>query len=171
MLPTRTPRQLAVRSSPTRLPEAGERLVLVSNRLPLTATIRSGKVGIRVSGGGLATALRDVSKRSEVVWIGWSGLTEGATPEVQRLLHARLRDHGAIAVGLTPEEAQGFYQKYANGVLWPTLHGERCPLPEDRRGWSLFKRVNERFADTVACMVRLPNFGRRSRWNRLTKVP
>ena len=154
MAPTSTPKQLAAITSPTRSPGAGERLLLVSNRLPLTATIRGDSVDLRVSGGGLATALRDVCGRSEVVWIGWSGLSDGAIPEMQRRVEERLRDHGAIAIGLSLEEAKGFYQQYANGVLWPTLHGEPCPVPEDRRGWALFRTVNERFADTVASSLR-----------------
>jgi trehalose 6-phosphate synthase/phosphatase len=59
-----------------------------------------------------------------------------------------------VGVPLAATEVAGFYQRYANGVLWPALHDERQhPLPEPA-DWAMYQTVNERFADTVAAHMR-----------------
>ena len=59
------------------------KLVIVSNRLPVTVSVRGGSVEIREAVGGLATAIKSFLAATEsgktlgfdeVVWVGWSGL-------------------------------------------------------------------------------------------------
>ncbi|HKG95006.1 MAG TPA: trehalose-6-phosphate synthase, partial [Gemmatimonadaceae bacterium] len=117
-----------------------------------------GGMELRRSAGGLATGLRSVHGQSGGLWIGWSGLTteaEGeARPEARRGIAERLRAEGAVAVALSEAEADGYYHRFSNGVLWPTLHDLPTPRPADRDGWALYRAVNERFADAVAGQLR-----------------
>ena len=133
------------------------RVLIVSNRLPLTASVGDdGGVELRRSGGGLATGLRSVHEQSGGVWIGWSGMALGRHMghDVRRDIADRLRAEGAVAVDLTDDEAAGYYNRFSNGVLWPTLHDMPLPRPADRDGWALYRAVNERFADAIARQLR-----------------
>ena len=46
------------------------RLILVSNRLPLSITKRKGKLNFKPSVGGLATGLSSLYKRKNGLWVG-----------------------------------------------------------------------------------------------------
>lgn len=60
--------------------DAERRLVIASNRLPITAEIVDGDVVLTEASGGLATGLRSWHERSAGVWIGWPGLTSRLSP-------------------------------------------------------------------------------------------
>ena len=125
------------------------RLFIVSNRLPYTAVVDGGDVRLTRSSGGLASALREVHERCDATWVGWSGCTRGTSTERHRVVEL-LADHRAIGVEMSAAEVEGYYRRYANGVLWPTLHDMEVVASEDRRGWALYRAMNERFADTIA---------------------
>ena len=133
---------------------APARLLIVSNRLPMTMRVQQGAVRVQRSSGGLATGLRGVHADTGGLWIGWPGLsTEQAGtlwPEMQRHLAAA----GAAGVPLSRQELDGFYSRYSNGALWPVLHDRLDhPAPDDE-AWSLYRAVNERYADAVVERLR-----------------
>jgi trehalose 6-phosphate synthase/phosphatase len=130
------------------------RTLIVSNRLPVTARMVGGEVCLQPSDGGLATGLRSVHEHHEGLWIGWSGLTDGASLSAHRAIACRLREVGALSVPLSEEEVAGYYRGYSNGALWPVLHNcLRQPLVAGR-DWELYRAVNERYADLVAQHLR-----------------
>ena len=51
------------------------RLLIVSNRLPMTMRVQQGAVRVQRSSGGLATGLRGVHEDTGGIWIGWPGLS------------------------------------------------------------------------------------------------
>lgn len=56
-------------------PESSSRLLLVSNRLPITIRrSESGKYEFSMSSGGLVTGLSGLSKTTTFQWYGWPGL-------------------------------------------------------------------------------------------------
>jgi trehalose 6-phosphate synthase/phosphatase len=126
------------------------RVVIVSNRLPVTAQIERGEVRLQRSNGGLASGLRFVHERSRGLWIGWSGLIHGALPGAHRAVTHRLRDAGALPVRVSEEEAAGYYRGYSNGALWPVLHDRLRRPVATPRDWDLYRTVNERYAEVVA---------------------
>jgi trehalose 6-phosphate synthase/phosphatase len=133
---------------------ASGRLLIVSNRLPMTMRVHDGTVRVQRSSGGLATGLRGVHEDSGGIWIGWPGLsTEQAGelwPEMQRTLNAA----GAAGIPLSRHELDGFYSRYSNGALWPVLHARvDHPAPDDD-AWVLYRAVNERYADAVTERLR-----------------
>jgi trehalose 6-phosphate synthase/phosphatase len=141
-------------STSRREPTAPGRLLIVSNRLPMTMRVHQGTVDVQRSSGGLATGLRGVHEDTGGIWIGWPGLsTEQAGelwPEMQRRLHAA----GAAGVPLSRRELDGFYSRYSNGALWPVLHDRvDHPSPDDD-AWALYRAVNERYADAVTERLR-----------------
>jgi trehalose 6-phosphate synthase/phosphatase len=126
------------------------RLLIVSNRLPMTVTTRDGKVDITPSSGGLATGLRGPHERSEGLWIGWPGDTSAVPEDERPLLDARLAKARTIPVHLTSDEVSRYYNSFSNGVLWPLFHYRLDRIPDDARDWDVYRAVNEKFAAVVA---------------------
>jgi trehalose 6-phosphate synthase/phosphatase len=129
------------------------RLLIVSNRLPVTVKVERGDLRVAPSPGGLATGLKGPHERSEGLWIGWPGDVgpdRGHHAELER----RLEPLRYIPVYLTPDEVQRYYEGFSNGVLWPLFHYRLEPIPIDARDWEAYRAVNERFADVVAANAR-----------------
>jgi trehalose 6-phosphate synthase/phosphatase len=126
------------------------RLLIVSNRLPLTIRIREGALQLVPSAGGLATGLRGWHEQSQGLWIGWPGelsrLTAAQRAEVSRLLG----EGRIVPVPLTAEQVKAYYEGFANGVIWPLFHYMLDRIPLDSRGWTSYREVNQQFADLVA---------------------
>ena len=129
---------------------AGGRLLIVSNRLPITVQNRSGGVRVTQSVGGLATGLRGPHERLGGYWIGWPGALEALSNEDVFELRRQLHEMRAIAVTIQPEEAKVFYEDISNAILWPLMHDRIDRMPLVLSGWDTYEKVNERFADVVA---------------------
>ncbi len=126
------------------------RLLLVSNRLPVT--VKADKDGISVvrSAGGLATGLRGPHERSGGVWIGWPGDVSRLTPPQRASVEAQLAELRCVPLHLTAAEVSRYYEGYSNRVLWPLCHYLIERIHRQDRDWEAYRRVNERFADLVA---------------------
>jgi trehalose 6-phosphate synthase/phosphatase len=131
--------------------ERGGRIVVVSNRLPLT--LRWGDQGWRAeaSSGGLVTAMRPVLHRTGGLWIGWPGESGTAHPDSgKRDLLARWEREKALAsVDISADLAQRFYFGYANQTLWPLFHEFPSRLRFDPEGWEAYMEANRHFRDAV----------------------
>ena len=80
------------------------KLLIVSNRLPVTLAADDLEPRLVPSTGGLATGLREPHRRSGGVWIGWPGrVAPEDAPERASVLHA-LRAGGMAPVWLTANE-------------------------------------------------------------------
>ncbi|MCP5111969.1 MAG: trehalose-6-phosphate synthase, partial [bacterium] len=53
--------------------ESRERLVVVSNRLPVTLQQNGDEWRVKASSGGLVTAMDPILRRTDGIWIGWPG--------------------------------------------------------------------------------------------------
>lgn len=131
-------------------PNMERRLLIVSNRLPVTVTVQDGRPVVCQSVGGLATGLRGPHEQSGGLWIGWPGSTDGLTPESQRKLDADLQAMRAVPIALDAREVALFYEQISNAVLWPICHDRIDRLPLHVDGWDVYEAVNARFADAVA---------------------
>ena len=61
------------------------RIVIISNRLPVTISEKNGEVILKPSSGGLATGMNSLSKSNEVIWVGWPGI-QGHNPPQKKLI-------------------------------------------------------------------------------------
>lgn len=126
------------------------RLVIVSNRLPVTARIENHDLVVEPSSGGLATGLVGPHERCDGLWIGWPGDLRRLSNQQAHTLKARLGELRAVAVPLSRREVKSFYEDAANGILWPIFHDLLHQLPSELRGWDTFRSVNEKFARAAA---------------------
>jgi trehalose 6-phosphate synthase/phosphatase len=126
------------------------RTLLVSNRLPVTASMVDGELKVERSVGGLATALSGTKRSASSLWIGWPGPVSDIPRPARAKLDSRLADIGCVPVPLKPREVHEYYEEVSNGVLWPLLHYQVDRIPLEPRHWSTYVAVNGRFADVVA---------------------
>lgn len=138
-------------ASATRAP----RLIVVSNRLPVTVTKDDNGVWkFRVSSGGLVSALAGVKNKVPFVWVGWTG-TEVAASD-QNELRARLMEENCYPVFLSEYDANLYYNGFCNDVLWPLFHYVPLPIVSgdgerkfDFKYWDAYSKANHRFAEAV----------------------
>ena len=126
-----------------------QRLLIVSNRLPVTVRSEKGQPHVRRSVGGLATGLRGPHERSGGLWIGWPGSLARYDEAVRADIERQLLELRTVPVLLNEHEETVFYGHISNAVLWPLCHDriDRMPLRVD--GWDVYESVNARFADVV----------------------
>ena len=129
------------------------RLLVVSNRLPLTLRRSGDEWRSETSAGGLATALEPVLRRTHGLWIGWPGDGDPAAPGRREAL-ARWEARGYRTVDIPARVAQRFYQGYANRTLWPLFHQFPSRLEFDASGWEAYVEANRRFHDAVLKWLR-----------------
>jgi alpha,alpha-trehalose-phosphate synthase [UDP-forming] len=120
-------------------------LVIAANRLPVRYDASGGRWVL--SPGGLTRALIPASAHRPATWIGWPGV---AGPIDTPRSIAELGDSvSLVGVRLDTDEIEAFYDGFANRTLWPLLH-DGLAMPElDDDWWATYRRVNERFADTL----------------------
>lgn len=90
------------------------RLLLVSNRLPITIKrSEEGKFEFSMSSGGLVSGLSGLSKSTTFQWYGWPGL-EVPQDEVPTL-ESQLRDeYNAVPIMLDDELADRHYNGFSS---------------------------------------------------------
>ncbi|KAL3508805.1 hypothetical protein ACH5RR_028206 [Cinchona calisaya] len=132
-----------------------QRLLVVANRLPVSA-VRRGEESwsLEMSAGGLVTALLGV-KEFEARWIGWAGVN---VPDEagQKALTKALAEKRCIPVFLDEEIVHQYYNGYCNNILWPLFHYLGLPQ-EDRLAttrsfqsqFAAYKKANKMFAHVV----------------------
>jgi len=125
------------------------RLLIVSNRLPVCASVTPAGLCVRASSGGLATGLGSWHQSADALWIGWAGELPDATPAQLEELTRQLLEQRLVPVSLSHDQVSGSYHGFANRVLWPTFHYLVDQLPVDGTGWDAYQQTNEAFADAV----------------------
>jgi trehalose 6-phosphate synthase/phosphatase len=135
------------------------RLIIVSNRAPVTVV--RGPDGIRYepSSGGLATGLRAFVERQratknplEIVWVGWPGVA--VEPNEQPAVERHLLDRfGVLSVFLPIETMERFYQGFCNKTIWPLFHYFPSYSSFDQELWQEYIAVNQIFAERVLAIA------------------
>lgn len=147
----------AVSNLPTAKPNLGARLIVVSNRLPLTLKkTDEGWQTVR-SSGGLASAMNPLLQRNGGEWIGWAGDGgEDDDSELHAILAEWAEKDKCFAVNLPNDVANGFYEGYANQTLWPVFHNFPSQLKFETKAWEAYVEANRRFCEAVVGRYR-PN--------------
>jgi trehalose 6-phosphate synthase/phosphatase len=130
-------------------PSAGARLIVVSNRLPLTLQkTEEGWKTVR-SSGGLASAMNPLLGKIGGDWIGWAGDAGEDSQERGAILAGWAETDHCFAVNLPKDVAAGFYEGYANQTLWPVFHSFPTQLKFDAKDWEAYVEANRIFCEAV----------------------
>lgn len=128
---------------------ASGRLLLISNRLPITIKrSEDGEYTFSMSSGGLVTGLSGLSKTTSFQWYGWPGL-EVPEAEAGPMREQLKEKHNAIPVFVDDELADRHYNGFANSILWPLFHYHPGEITFDESAWAAYREVNRLFAQTV----------------------
>ena len=129
---------------------AGARLIVVSNRLPLTLRKTDDGWTTERSSGGLASAMNPLLRQGGGDWIGWAGHSPEGDAESRRDVLAQWAEKDrCFAVDLPEEVASGFYQGYANQTLWPVFHNFPSLLKFESSAWESYVEANRIFCEAV----------------------
>lgn len=137
------------------------RLLIVSNRLPVTLKRNDGEFLFEKSAGGLVSGLGDYlaslkdssSKINEYLWLGWPGIPvkkqfrEPVREKVQN-------DFNASPVFLPQSLMNSFYLGFCNKTIWPLFHYFPNYAVFNREHWDVYKRVNSIFRDELLAIIK-----------------
>ncbi len=132
------------------------RLVIVSNRLPVSVEVDGDSIRYKETTGGLVTGLSSFLSsldqlplfKKKHLWVGWPGATVDVTKQ-KGITEKVLTEHRAYPVYLTQEEMDQFYLGFCNRTIWPLFHSLPSLAVYDEAMWEVYRRVNERFRDAL----------------------
>lgn len=135
-----------------------KRLIVVSNRLPISVQDDGLSPVLVPSSGGLVTALTPVVRETGGCWVGWTGTDYD--PQIERNITQTYLPWGGrlVPVFLTEEERTRFYCGFANEVIWPLFHDLQSCCNFDPVYWDSYCEVNEKFADAVTAVAHNDDF-------------
>lgn len=131
-------------------PEAQGRLIMVSNRLPISVVRHGSGVRFLPSVGGLATGLSSFYQTYRGQWIGWPGLEgEEISGDEAITIGNRMGFEGCFPVILSREELDRYYYGFCNNVVWPLFHYFQTYAEYSDLDWESYQQVNQKFCQVV----------------------
>jgi trehalose 6-phosphate synthase/phosphatase len=126
------------------------RLLLVSNRLPITIEKQGSQLQISSSVGGLATGLDSFYRSQESMWIGWPGIAKESMRGPDRAeISRRLAEERCVPVHLSRADLDAYYYGFSNNTIWPLFHYFTHDTVYDQDMWKAYVRVNRRFCEAL----------------------
>jgi trehalose 6-phosphate synthase/phosphatase len=126
------------------------KVILVSNRLPVSVTRKAGELHFQQSVGGVAVGLASLQKEYGGAWIGWPGIAAERVKDQAGEIEERMRSLGLHPVFLGQREVEQFYYGFCNRTIWPLFHYFTHYTVYSNRLWEVYVRVNRKMAEAVA---------------------
>lgn len=128
------------------------RLIIVSNRLPVTIEEKEGRVEYLASSGGLATGLGSLEKGAETLWVGWPG---SVSRSQQKIVAETLgAHHGCVPVFLSERLVEKYYEGFSNRTIWPLFHSFQSFARYSASEWQAYQEANQRFLQILDGVVK-----------------
>ncbi len=127
------------------------KLIIVSNRLPVTVDKQEEDFVYQKSLGGLATGLKSYHEKADSLWIGWPGIVDNDLKEQDKEnIREKLEsEYGCLPVYFSAEEKENYYDGFCNNTLWPLFHYFANKVEFNTNTWEAYKQVNEKFFNMV----------------------
>lgn len=137
-----------------------QRLVVVSNRLPIVIHGDHDHPEIGPSSGGLITALSPLLRKKNGLWIGWSGTTNYSEEDIEALIAEFQRKTGFSLrqVPLTKDDIATYYEGFSNEIIWPLFHDLQFQCNFSPHFWEGYQRVNHKFSQHVLELIKPHDF-------------
>ncbi|KAJ1961707.1 Trehalose-6-P synthase/phosphatase complex synthase subunit [Dispira parvispora] len=130
---------------------AESRLIIVSNRLPVTIKKSGSEWSFSMSSGGLVSALDGLAKQMTFTWIGWPGVD--FPEDDRRIIRSRLQERNCMPVFLSNDLAEMHYNGFSNSILWPLFHYHPGEISFDEEVWQAYQKANSLFADVLCDII------------------
>jgi len=125
-----------------------QRILTISNRLPISIAKRKGKLHYSHSAGGLATGLSSFHQADKNLWIGWPGIITNNVLEKQEI-EAKLKSDDMYPVFLTKNQIEKYYEGFSNKTIWPLFHYFSQYAVYEKKFWETYRHVNNIFCNKV----------------------
>jgi len=120
-----------------------KRLIIVSNRLPVSIHRSESGLKFHASTGGLATGLSSLHTGSDTCWIGWPGrVGRDQRKEVEEKL---VSEFGCFPVFLSDSLVEKYYEGYSNRTIWPIFHSFTSHAKYSASEWEAYRKANHLF--------------------------
>jgi trehalose 6-phosphate synthase/phosphatase len=111
--------------------------------------------------GGVISALDPLMQEKGGIWIAWGSgkadfLCSNSNNEV--LVPEDEPRYILKRIPLHDKEIEGYYQGYANRVLWPLFHLFVDKMHMEKHYWPIYREVNKKFAQTAADVAEKEDF-------------
>lgn len=130
------------------------RLLIVSNRLPITLVRREGEFQVEASAGGLATGLGSIYKSCDSLWVGWCGVARERLRGREEAIDEMLAAQDCKGVRLSRHDVENYYHGFSNKTIWPLFHYFPVYTVYNKHFWEAYERVNKAFCDEVVKVAR-----------------
>ncbi len=128
-----------------------QKLLIISNRLPVSVIKKDGKLIFTHSDGGLATGLSSAGKGMQKLWMGWPGIaSDDLTSKEKRQIISELKKVNCIPIFLTDKQVNSFYFGYSNTTIWPLFHYFALYTKYPAEYWKGYQEVNKIFCHEAA---------------------
>lgn len=126
------------------------RLLIVSNRLPVSVEKRKGELLYRPSVGGVATGLSTFYKSHDSTWVGWPGIaTERILDSREEVREKLASEFDCYPVFLSQSNIEKYYRGYSNRTIWPLFHYFTQHAVYRDAPWNEYVKTNELFCGEV----------------------
>lgn len=130
------------------------KLIIVSNRLPVSIEQSQEGLKIKQSSGGLVSAIMGYletefskSRYSSVVWVGVPDSSRTEWEKIQPLLKDSLINYLPVFLDKLIKEA--FYNRFSNSTIWPLFHYFPSYTEFREEDFLAYQLANEKFADVL----------------------
>ncbi len=125
------------------------RLLIVSNRLPVSIERKGNQLRVKPSVGGLATGLKSLRKSYNSLWVGWPGITSREDGEQRKIEKKLKKEFNCYPIFLSKKDQENYYYGFSNKTIWPLFHYFTQYAVYDKKLWGAYNRVNELFCDKI----------------------
>ncbi len=130
------------------------RLIIVSNRLPISVSKRGGKLSFKKSAGGVATGLASFYREYDSLWVGWPGIaSDNLTVGEKKEVEEKLLKENCVPIFLSQREIDNYYLGFCNRTLWPLFHYFTQYAEYSKSFWVYYKRSNQNFYNALQKIV------------------
>lgn len=135
-----------------------KRLIIVSNRLPLTIEHSDKGYHTRPSSGGLVSAvdayLNSAGEEvfNEKIWVGMPGSSEEVWDGLE--LAEKSSAYQYLPVFVEDEIYDQYYNGFSNSVLWPLFHYFPSFAEYNVLFYEAYIKINEQFCNTLAASLK-----------------
>jgi len=132
------------------------RLIIISNRLPVSVTRQKGEFIYNESVGGVATGISSLKEPKERIWFGWPGITNDRLKSAdQNKIKKDLKNKKCSPIFLSDKNIRDFYSGFSNKTIWPLFHYFLQFAVFEENYWKSYKQVNQIFCDEVIKHIKL----------------
>lgn len=131
------------------------RILIISNRLPVSVTKSRSGIKVSPSVGGLATGMKSIYREMDGLWIGWPGIDKKILSEdEENEVNARLKEEGCEAIYIEKNDMDRYYYGFSNRTIWPLFHYFPQYTIYDQQYWEAYRKVNSQFAGKILSQLR-----------------